>query len=219
MDITGNTILITGGGTGIGRGLAEALHAKGNHIIVAGRRAEPLDEVARANPGIATAQVDMAYSASIAALASRVAAEHPALNVVIQNAGIMMPEDMTADGYGAADAEAIIATNLLGPIRLTAALLPHLKDQARVGRHRLVRARLRAARRDADLQRDQGGDPQLVAVAPGAAVGHRHRGGGDRPPSRGDRPTARECGKSELDAAPGVYRRGHEPDRGEPGRA
>lgn len=131
MDITGNTILITGGGTGIGRGLAEALHARGNRVIVAGRRAEPLDEVARANPGIATALLDVADASAIAPFATRIAAEHPALNVVIHNAGIMRAEDMTANGYGTSDAEAIVETNLLGPIRLTAALLPHLKSRPR----------------------------------------------------------------------------------------
>ncbi len=129
MDITGNTILITGGGTGIGRGLAEALHAKGNRVIVAGRRAQPLDEVARANPGMATALLDVADASAIAPFVARVAADHPELNVVIHNAGVMRAEDMAADGYGLADAEATIATNLLGPIRLTAALLPHLRSR------------------------------------------------------------------------------------------
>lgn len=131
MDITGNTILITGGGTGIGRGLAEALHARGNRVIVAGRRAEPLEEVARAHSGMATALLDVADASAIAPFAARVAADHPELNVVIHNAGIMRAEDMAADGYDASDAEAIIATNLLGPIRLTAALLPHLKSRPR----------------------------------------------------------------------------------------
>ena len=131
MDITGNTILITGGGTGIGRGLAEAFHARGNRVIIAGRRAGPLEEVARANQGMATVTADMADPDSIAALAAEVAADHPALNVVIHNAGVMLAEDMAAEGYATDDAEAMIATNLLGPIRLTAALLPHLKSQAR----------------------------------------------------------------------------------------
>ncbi len=130
MDITGNTILITGGGSGIGQGLAEAFHAKGNRVIVAGRRAEPLEAVARANPGMATALLDVADAASIEALAARVVAEFPALNAVIHNAGIMRAEDLAGD-YDTSDAETTIATNLLGPIRLTAALLPHFKAQPR----------------------------------------------------------------------------------------
>lgn len=131
MNITGNTVLVTGGGSGIGRALAERLHARGNEVIVAGRRRAALDEVAAANPGMAAIELDVADPASIARAAERLAADHPALNVVIHNAGIMRAEDLTADGYDPADAEATIATNLLGPIRLTAALLPQLKRQER----------------------------------------------------------------------------------------
>lgn len=130
MKMTGNTILITGGGSGIGRALAEQFQARGNHVIVAGRRAEPLEALARDVPGIATALLDVADAADIARFAASIVADHPALNVVIHNAGIMRAENMTADRYDVSDAEAMVATNLLGPIRLTAALLPHLRKQA-----------------------------------------------------------------------------------------
>lgn len=129
MNISGNTILITGGGSGIGRALAEALHAEGNIVIVAGRRAEPLEAVAAANPGIATATLDIADPAAITAFADTIVARFPALNVIINNAGIMVAEDLTAEPASLAIAEATITTNLLGPIRLIAALLPHLKAQ------------------------------------------------------------------------------------------
>jgi uncharacterized oxidoreductase len=69
--------------------------------------------------------LDTADAASIAAAVPKLIAEFPALNVVLNNAGIMRPEDSEA-GRKVADAEAIVATNLLGPIRITAALLPHL---------------------------------------------------------------------------------------------
>lgn len=129
MQVTGNTILITGGGSGIGRGLAEAFHANGNQVIISGRRQAALDAVVAANPGMAAFTVDMADKASIAALAAEVIAAFPALNGVIHNAGIMIDEDISgAPGY-LDSAEDTIATNLLGPIRLTAALLPHFLTQ------------------------------------------------------------------------------------------
>lgn len=131
MNISGNTILITGGGSGIGRGLAQALHSTGNKVIIAGRRPEPLQEVVRANPGMASLVLDVADPASIRTVAERLAHEHPALNVLVNNAGIMRFESVVADSTGTADAEATIATNLLGPIRLTAALLPQLCKQER----------------------------------------------------------------------------------------
>jgi len=129
MQTTGNTILITGGGSGIGRGLAEAFHAQGNQVIISGRRAAALAEVTAANPGMTAFTVDMTDSASISALAAQVIAAHPTLNAVVNNAGIMVNEHMLAAPDYLATAEATIATNLLGPIRLTAALLPHLLAQ------------------------------------------------------------------------------------------
>lgn len=129
MNITGNTILVTGGGAGIGRALAVALHARGNAVVVAGRRAQPLEDLAREVPGIATALLDVSDAADILRGAGKIVAAHPDLNVVVHNAGIMRLEDLTAEPYDLADAEATIATNLLGPIRLTAALLPQLRGK------------------------------------------------------------------------------------------
>jgi uncharacterized oxidoreductase len=129
MNITGNTILITGGGSGIGRGLAEALHAQGNQVIIAGRRKAALEETAAANPGIKFLTLDIEDRSAIRAFAGRVASEFPALNVLINNAGIMRAENLLAQQDDLADAESIVTTNLLGPIRLTAALLPILRKQ------------------------------------------------------------------------------------------
>jgi uncharacterized oxidoreductase len=129
MHATGNTILITGGGSGIGRRLAEAFHALGNQVIVAGRRREVLDDTTAANPGIASLTLDVEDPANIRSFADRLAETHPALNVLINNAGIMRAENLQAQPAGLADAETTIATNLLGPIRLIATLLPLLQKQ------------------------------------------------------------------------------------------
>lgn len=129
MNITGNTILITGGGTGIGRGLAESLQALGNQVIIAGRRKAPLEETVAANPGMKFLTLDIEDRSAIRAFAGRIASEFPSLNVLINNAGIMRHENLKHQQDDLADAEAIVATNFLGPIRLTAALLPILTRQ------------------------------------------------------------------------------------------
>src|ERR1700709_2319467 len=129
MKLSGNTIFITGGGSGIGRGLAEALQKLGNKVIIAGRRKQVLDETTAANPGISSATLNIEDPASIRATAAKLAADYPALNVVIHNAGIMRPENLLAQPDDLTDSESIITTNLLGPIRLTAALLPHFQQQ------------------------------------------------------------------------------------------
>jgi len=130
MNITGNTILITGGCSGIGRALAEALHARGNQIIITGRRESLLAETAAENPGMAFATLDVADPVAIRAFAARVVKDHPALNVVINNAGVMKVENLLAEPFDLDTVEETIATNLLGPIRLTTALLPHLRTRA-----------------------------------------------------------------------------------------
>ena len=129
MQTTGNTILITGGGTGIGRGLAEAFHALGNKVIIAGRRQSVLDETVAANPGMASLALDIEDPAAIRRFADRAVSAYPDLNVLINNAGIMRLENIQAAQGDVSDAEATIVTNLLGPIRLTAALLPQLKSR------------------------------------------------------------------------------------------
>jgi uncharacterized oxidoreductase len=127
MKLTGNTILITGGGSGIGLGLAQAFHKLGNQVIIAGRRQDVLDQATSANPGMKSVVLNIEDPASIAATVNKLTAEFPALNAVLNNAGIMRPEALQKGAV--ADAEAIVTTNLLGPIRLIAALMPHLLQQ------------------------------------------------------------------------------------------
>jgi uncharacterized oxidoreductase len=127
VQMTHNTILITGGGSGIGQAVAESFHELGNKVIIAGRRKALLDEVTKANTGMSSAVLDIENADAIKSFAAKLKADHPALNMVIHNAGIMRAEKLTDAKLE--DAEATITTNLLGPIRLNAALLPHLLKQ------------------------------------------------------------------------------------------
>lgn len=129
MRMNGNTILITGGGSGIGLGLAEAFHARDNKVVIAGRNENKLKTAVAKHPGMEHATVDVADPDDVKRFAHEVGERFPALNVLVNNAGIMKMERIVdAD---ASTAEAIIAINLLGPIRLTAALLPVLRRQTR----------------------------------------------------------------------------------------
>jgi uncharacterized oxidoreductase len=124
MQMTGNTVLVTGGGTGIGRGLAESLHRLGNQVIIAARRSEPLRAVAAANPGMQVVSLDQGDPADIRRIATELTDRYPDLNVLVNNAGIQRVEDLTSGNVGLA--EQTVAVNLLGPVRLTATLLPSL---------------------------------------------------------------------------------------------
>jgi uncharacterized oxidoreductase len=128
MKSSGNTILVTGGGSGIGEALAHRLHDAGNVVVVSGRRRDALDRVIAGRPHMHALPMDVEDPASIAVGAARLLAEHPALNVLVNNAGIMRFEGLDRS-RDLADAEATIATNLLGPIRVTNALIDHLVAQ------------------------------------------------------------------------------------------
>lgn len=128
MNMSGNTILITGGGSGIGRELALRFNALGNTVIVAGRRMETLEETIAGHRDMHAMILDVEDPTAIQAFAERVIAEHPNLNVLINNAGIMRSEDLSSTS-SLIDAEQTVVTNLLGPIRLTNALIDHLVNQ------------------------------------------------------------------------------------------
>jgi len=129
MKLQGNTIFITGGGSGIGRGLAEAFHKLGNKVIIAGRRTNLLKEVTDANPGMESVELDIENLDSIDPVAFGLIRRFPALNVLINNAGISRLDDAATE-MNDQQIVAIITTNLMGPIRLTSDLIEHLKQQA-----------------------------------------------------------------------------------------
>ncbi|MDY8021990.1 SDR family oxidoreductase [Paenibacillus polymyxa] len=128
MKLTGNTIFITGGGSGIGRALAEALHNLGNKVIISGRRKERLEETIKASPGMSAMELNVQDPASIKAVAKQLIEEYPDVNVLVNNAGIIQSDDAA----GVIDEDVLISTvttNLLGPIRLTSAFIEHLKSK------------------------------------------------------------------------------------------
>lgn len=128
MKTSGNTILITGGGSGIGRELARQWHDRGNTVIVAGRTPATLEQTASGYENIHTMTLDVSDAQDITRFASALIDQHPDLNVLVNNAGIMRFEEI-GEKSDLSDAEATVAINLLGPIRLTDALVEHLKAQ------------------------------------------------------------------------------------------
>lgn len=128
MKTEGNTILITGGGSGIGRELAIRFNELGNTVIVAGRRKEALDETIAGRSNMHAVALDVEDPKAIEDFARLVVADYPDLNVLINNAGVMRREDLTAS-RDLRVAEQTIITNILGPIRLTNALTDHLVRQ------------------------------------------------------------------------------------------
>ncbi|MEI7254137.1 SDR family oxidoreductase [Dickeya dadantii] len=127
MKMTGNTILITGGGSGIGLGLAAAFHQRGNQVIIVGRREAALRQAAADFPGMAWRVLDQRDPAAISAFVGQLTQDYPALNVLINNAGIQRREDLTRPDPQLIDDT--VSTNLLGPLWLTGALIPHLLRQ------------------------------------------------------------------------------------------
>ncbi len=127
MRLTGNTILITGGNSGIGQALAAAFHELGNTVIITGRNQQTLDETVAAHPGMRAVVMDVTDETDIRRVSAQLIQEYPALNAVVHNAGIMQEEDLKTGETDSAEAQ--ITTNLLGPIRLNSALLPHFLAQ------------------------------------------------------------------------------------------
>ncbi|MDK2760843.1 MAG: SDR family oxidoreductase [Sphingopyxis sp.] len=129
MKTSGNTILVTGGGSGIGLALAQRWHDAGNHVIVTGRNAAKLEAAIAGRANMTAVSLDVTDADAVAAFAKDIVARHPAINVLVNNAGIMHAEDVGAK-RDLTQAEATVVTNILGPIRLIDAMVDHLAAQA-----------------------------------------------------------------------------------------
>lgn len=127
MKISGNTVLITGGGSGIGLALAEKLLERKNKVIICGRRKGPLKAAQTRMRAIHFRVCDISKARSRQTLVDWVLSEFKQLNVLVNNAGIQRQVDLLKGTRDLPQADDEIATNLIAPIHLSAQLLPHLK--------------------------------------------------------------------------------------------
>lgn len=131
MQLHANTIFITGGTSGIGKGLAEAFYKLGNQVIISGRREDRLQDICAANPGMRYFVLDVRDPVAIRTVARKVVAEFPSLNCVFNNAGVQRRLELAPvtllDEEGLHDE---INTNVLGVIRVAAEFIPHLAQQS-----------------------------------------------------------------------------------------
>lgn len=132
MKLVGNSILITGGGTGIGLGLAGSLLALGNQVVICGRRQQKLDEACRHHPGLKAFRCDVGDAEQRRRLFDFIAGEGLAINVLINNAACMRPYDLTApQELDMKSAQQDLTTNFLAPVEMTRLFLPMLLESER----------------------------------------------------------------------------------------
>lgn len=196
---TSGTVLITGGGSGIGAGLAGAFHARGRQVVVAGQTRERVESVASRHPGMEAEVVDVSDADQVAALAERIVERHPDLDTVISNAGVQRLFDFA--GLGPLDAAELgheVDVNLKGVIHVANAFLPHLQNRpgsrlvnvgSGLGYVPLTAAPVYSATKAAvhsftvSLRRQlQGSTVQVVELIPPAVVTDLHRHLDRQPP-------------------------------------
>lgn len=129
MNLAGHTVLITGGGTGIGAGLAAAFHEAGSKVIIGGRREKELTAMTARYPGMERVSLDVCDEDSIRAAVIRLEPRHPRLDILVNNAGIQSVADFAFRAPATAQLDAEIDTNFRGLVHMTAAVLPILKRQ------------------------------------------------------------------------------------------
>jgi uncharacterized oxidoreductase len=127
MNLSGNTILITGGSNGIGLAFAKKFVELDNEVIITGRSQEKLDAAVKEQPKLKTFRGDAADPKSIAELASLMKSKYPKLNVLLNNAGIMVYRNLAMEDANLSSLTSEIETNVCGPIRMVSALIDQLK--------------------------------------------------------------------------------------------
>src|SRR5262249_10293968 len=128
LKTSGNTVLITGGGTGIGFALAQEFMSRGNGVVICGRRIKRLQSAKKQLPGLQTRVCDVSKAASRKSLVEWLASSFPALNILVNNAGIQCAIDFRT-GRNLPQVDAELFTNLAGPIHFSALLILHLLKQ------------------------------------------------------------------------------------------
>ncbi|GAA4039142.1 hypothetical protein GCM10023063_25550 [Arthrobacter methylotrophus] len=132
MKLTGNTILITGGTSSIGKGLAQHFLGLGNTVIICGRRNDRLEELKAQYPDLVTIQCDLTAAESRENLVRQAIHECPDLNILINNAGIQLTGDLTKP-IDLSALEREIATNLIAPIHLSSLVVEQLRGRPEPG--------------------------------------------------------------------------------------
>ncbi|CEO99793.1 unnamed protein product (mitochondrion) [Plasmodiophora brassicae] len=132
MSASGNVVVVTGGGSGIGLALARQYLADGNQVIIVGRRAELLAQVAQAHPGLEWIRADIQTELGRTDLVAQVVAKYPKVNILVNNAGIQRQVDLQADRASWAEIESEIQINLSAPIHLSMLFVQHFQKKKEV---------------------------------------------------------------------------------------
>lgn len=179
MNLTSNTILITGGGAGIGLALARQLAERGNRVIICGRSEAALLQAQAQVPDLLIRVCDITDQASRQAMLNWLSSEHPKLNILVNNAGIQHRR-LFSDADALADLEQEVATNFTAPVRLIGELLPLLKQQPSATIINVTSALAYAPIADlpACLLRHQGSHAFVYAHIAPSTEGNRSAGGG-----------------------------------------